>query len=359
MGFFSNRDDIDSSARFESSTLDVVKEGQISTELEQATWEVEGETFSQGYVVSYFDASVYDPESSEADASMDASGWNRKLILLGDSLEVDESGLPSAGTIEAVIYVNASGEILYGAYDLSGIEASAFTLAWSTEDLADDAEFFSAVSAAALGEEELEDDDTSETETEDDSTDEEDDNGDADDESDVEDPEDEPGDDDPEDEPDDEPSSHGTNKDDVLVGTGVKDTLNGKKGDDHLSGDDGNDVLIGGGGDDTLSGGDGNDRLKGGKGADRLDGGDGNDKLVGGPGADTFVFSAGKDLAVGFRDSDLIDLSNAVGIESFEDLIENHISGKGNKIIIEDDLGDTLQINGLKMRDLDADDFLF
>ena len=132
-----------------------------------------------------------------------------------------------------------------------------------------------------------------------------------------------------------------------------------KCGRDDLQGDTGNDRLYGGKSNDVLDGGEGRDRLFGGGGRDNLLGGAGNDRLTGGGGADDFIFSAGSDRVLDFRDRDDVDLSTANGISDFSDLMDNHVTQNRHGVVITDDAGDSLRLNGLTLDDLDAGDFLF
>lgn len=103
----------------------------------------------------------------------------------------------------------------------------------------------------------------------------------------------------------------------------------------------------------NLKGAKGKDNLVGGDGDDTINGKKGNDKLTGGDGADTFVFSKGHDKALDFDlTEDKIDLSNAEGIKSFEDLLANHIEHTDAGLKIIDKNGNSLLIKG----DFDAED---
>ena len=144
---------------------------------------------------------------------------------------------------------------------------------------------------------------------------------------------------------------------DRIKGASGDDKLVGGAGDDRLSGGAGKDKLVGGAGDDRLSGGRGNDRLKGGAGDDVLDGGAGNDRLKGGAGSDVFVFSAGRDVVLDFTPGeDVLDLSDAAGIETFED-VQDAARERGNKVVLDLDEG-RLVLKGVEFADLGADDFL-
>lgn len=152
---------------------------------------------------------------------------------------------------------------------------------------------------------------------------------------------------------------YGGNDDDTLLGGRGRDTIYGGAHNDSLYGGSGNDRLFGGSGNDSLVGGSYHDRLYGGSGNDTLNGGSGNDRLYGGTGADTFVFSTGFDRVYGFGDDDIIDLSSASGITSFDDLVNNHSSQGTYGLLIEDDQGNVIRLNDLTIADVSADDFLF
>ncbi len=393
MGLFSNRDDINPAEIFESSDFSTILDGLVSASFEQGTWEIGDTTFEEAFVVRYYDASVYDPDSSNADASMHADGWNRQFVLLGSDLTVDENGVPVLGDLEALAFLNLEDEMLYGVHNINGVDASIFNSAWTSDDTTDDETFFADVIAFSDDEDTLEDgedddgeddeddeeddedddeddededdeDEDDEDEDDEDEDDEDEDDEDEDDEDEDDEDEDDEDEDDEDEDEDDEDDDEGTavigsKDDDTLDGTSSDETLNGKKGSDTLNGLEGRDVLIGGAGNDSLHGGDGKDILKGGKGSDILDGGAGNDKLKGGGGDDTFIFSVGADKVLGFREGDVVDLTNATGIDSFEDLLDNHVSGRGRTVVIEDDLGNTMTLKGLDINELGADDFLF
>lgn len=154
----------------------------------------------------------------------------------------------------------------------------------------------------------------------------------------------------------------GDDGDDDLSGNGGKDTLYGGNGKDTLNGGKKKDLLKGGKKNDDLSGGKGNDALYGQKGKDRLDGDQGNDTMVGGDKTDTFVFSEGDDLAKDFDalgDVDMVDLSNADGIDDLTDLEDNHMAQSGGDVVITDDAGDTLTLRDTDLNDLTGAHFLF
>lgn len=151
---------------------------------------------------------------------------------------------------------------------------------------------------------------------------------------------------------------YGGSGDDVLNGNVGTDRLFGGAGNDKVFGGVGDDKLFGGGGNDSVSGGSGNDSLYGGAGEDTLNGGTGNDTLRGDSQTDVFVFSEGEDQVLDFGAEDLIDLSGVAGIEDFDDLLADHLSG-GPEAVIDDGLGNTLTLIGVDESALAADNFLF
>ncbi|MDB5525144.1 MAG: hemolysin-type calcium-binding repeat family protein [Rhizobium sp.] len=114
-----------------------------------------------------------------------------------------------------------------------------------------------------------------------------------------------------------------------------------------------------------LAGNGGANTLKGAAGDDILAGGQGNDKLVGGGGIDIFVFAnrMGKDRVTDFvpegANHDIIDLGNVSAITDFADLKANHLEKSGSDVVIFINNGDTITIEGVKINDLHANDFLF
>jgi Ca2+-binding RTX toxin-like protein len=150
---------------------------------------------------------------------------------------------------------------------------------------------------------------------------------------------------------------------DVITGAKSQDdTLEGGGGNDKLNGLSGKDTLRGDGGNDRLKGGGGKDNLKGGAGDDVLDGGLGNDKLIGGYGGDRFVFSKGKDVITDFNTAgtkEMIDLSDVASITGFQDLKANHLNEVGGNLVIDDQVGNTLTVNGVSIADLEKGDFIF
>lgn len=114
----------------------------------------------------------------------------------------------------------------------------------------------------------------------------------------------------------------------------------------------------------TLIGNRSDNRLDGAWGDDSIDGGGGDDILAGGRGADTFVFREGfgRDLISDFeldQSGEVINLGLISSISSFDDLVNNHIRNIDGQAVINDDLGNTIQIQGVRVEDLAADHFVF
>lgn len=203
------------------------------------------------------------------------------------------------------------------------------------------------------------------------------------------------------------------NPGETIIGTDDGDTLNGTDGDDVIEGLDGSDVITGGAGNDlidagsfgdtidagagndtviggqgrdvvdlgfgndvfqddaqnnffgsdTVLGGAGNDTFFGAGGADVFTGGTGNDTAHAGIGAETFVFASGdgNDTIIGFDvTADVLDLSAVAAFGDFGDFLENgHIAQSGNDLVITDNAGLTIRLEGLELADLTEDNVLF
>jgi hypothetical protein len=132
----------------------------------------------------------------------------------------------------------------------------------------------------------------------------------------------------------------------------VRPVIEGNGKDNTLTGQDIGEKFYGKGGNDTINGKGGNDLLDGGK---------GDDLLIGADGKDTFVFKTGYggDTIRGFFDGDRIDLRGLQGIDSFDDLVANHMSQVGADARIEGPDGDVLYIRHALVGTLDETDFLF
>ncbi len=128
-------------------------------------------------------------------------------------------------------------------------------------------------------------------------------------------------------------------------------------------GNSGANRIVGNASANTLNGFAGDDIIRGGGGNDRIAGGQGNDRLTGGAGGDVFVFAraAGSDRITDFdaRSAlEKIDLSGVSDIASFADLKAHHLSQVGGNALISAS-GLTLVLDGVRVTDLDATDFLF
>ncbi len=315
---------------------------------------VGGKAFWQGVVFNYYDA------GSSGDGLVDDTGYNRKLAIVGSNMEFDSNGIPTSGNIEAIVFMNIHEEILVGVDQIENLSAADFHAAYTSSSTADDTAFINSLFDADEADNGA--DDAVEHGT-----------GNAD-------------------------VFNGTSEDDEFYGKGGNDTVSGGRGDDSLHGGNGQDQLMGeagsdslqgaggkdklwgGAGSDSLNGGGGSDKLRGGTGkdelsggggkdklwgnggSDTLDGGAGNDMLFGGNGGDTFVFSSGTDVITDFNTGqagELIDLSNASGIGSFDDLIANHAEDTNDGVLLTDNSGNSLLLEGVSMTDLQSDDFLF
>jgi len=165
--------------------------------------------------------------------------------------------------------------------------------------------------------------------------------------------------------------------DNRVIGVGGDDTIDGLGGNDLLQGGEGDDTLIGGDGNDTLEGdggdGDGptpvgNDTLIGGAGDDTLIGGAGDDTLIGGLDDDLFIFRSGDgaDTVNGFQagagTDDVLDVSDFHLLDvyaDFNDFIANAATEAGGTTTLQLDVGDSVQLTGVAVANLHADDFLF
>jgi Ca2+-binding RTX toxin-like protein len=125
---------------------------------------------------------------------------------------------------------------------------------------------------------------------------------------------------------------------DALGGGGGADEVWAGDGNDTVFGGPGDDALGGGGGADGVRGGAGDDTLWGGNGRDTLQGNEGNDRLSGGGGADTFVFRDGwgRDTVTDFdpAEGDLLDLEGWGAVNSFNDLLTNHLPAEGDNALL-------------------------
>lgn len=151
--------------------------------------------------------------------------------------------------------------------------------------------------------------------------------------------------------------------DDTLLGGDGHDTISGDGGNDLINGEDGNDTIKGSRGDDTLAGGLGDDEIKGSSGKDVLFGDEGNDTLSGGMGADRFVFAdgGGDDVVRDFNRksaAEVIDLSSLSTLNDWAD-VQGAATDTDDGLLIDIGGGDSILIEGLRLGQLGADDFLF
>ncbi|MDO6965188.1 cadherin-like domain-containing protein [Rhizobium alvei] len=106
-----------------------------------------------------------------------------------------------------------------------------------------------------------------------------------------------------------------------------------------------------------------NDIIVGDSRANVMDGYGGNDRLTGRAGADIFVLDEkyGRDVVTDFHpgEGDMIDLSGAIGISNYKDLLKHHVSDIGGHVSIDADDGSVLIIRNFAIADLAKDMFLF
>jgi Ca2+-binding RTX toxin-like protein len=163
----------------------------------------------------------------------------------------------------------------------------------------------------------------------------------------------------------------------TVIGTGASETLTvnnffarsgantirANGGNDTVLGGYGVDRIIGGNGRDTIRGRDGDDVIKGGRGADIINGGLGDDVMSGNARADVFVFEAG--VAGGFGEDritdfkpgkDRLDFTAVQGVAGLSDL---GLDEDADGVTISAAQGGTLLLQGLRLGDIDAGDFLF
>lgn len=152
----------------------------------------------------------------------------------------------------------------------------------------------------------------------------------------------------------------GSQGDDFVMGELGSDKLYGDIGNDTLNGGDGGDELYGNSGNDMLIGSLGNDKLNGNEGHDTLIGGSGTDSLTGGDGVDVFVLQAGggKDYIRDFQNGvDKLDLTS-FDFDNFADFVTStQITGK-NSVTLKFDSVSSVEVSGLSLSNLSADDVL-
>ncbi|MGV3551065.1 putative Ig domain-containing protein, partial [Rhizobium sp.] len=123
----------------------------------------------------------------------------------------------------------------------------------------------------------------------------------------------------------------------------------------------GNDRLIGDAGDNRLRGRQGDDIIKGMGGDDTIRSDRGDDRFWGNAGADIFLFGkrAGNDVVEDFdrNEGDQVRFRSNSGIDSFADLMDNHLEVRRNGVLITDDDGSTLLLR--HVRAVEESDFIF
>jgi Ca2+-binding RTX toxin-like protein len=126
-----------------------------------------------------------------------------------------------------------------------------------------------------------------------------------------------------------------------------------------LTGGNGPGIIVADNGGQTLNGNGGNDLLFGGNGADRLIGGTGDDHLTGGNGPDTFVFGAGfgHDVITDFSRADRIEFDDGL-FGSFR-AVRAASQQVGNDTVITLDVDNSIVLQGVKLKDLKAEQFDF
>ncbi|CAN7522564.1 Ig-like domain-containing protein [Rhizobium sp. LjRoot254] len=144
-----------------------------------------------------------------------------------------------------------------------------------------------------------------------------------------------------------------------FVGTEDHEDIVGTDRADRVDGGDGNDILRGFGGNDRLLGADGADRVEGGKGVDFISGGSDDDLLIGNGQDDIFKFARrfDKDIIADFQPGkDVIDL-RSFDLTSFKELRKLSFTD-GDNVGFDFGFGDELILQGVKRRELEADDFM-
>lgn len=135
----------------------------------------------------------------------------------------------------------------------------------------------------------------------------------------------------------------------------------GGRSDDRLRGNVGANLLAGSAGHDLLVGRAGADTLSGGSGADTLIGGEGDDVLTGGAGADSFCFNlrSGADRITDFRAaSDSLTFGAQLAVDSRSDVLQGAVRD-GDDVVITLSPHDTLRIEGITLRALEAAEMIF
>jgi len=157
-----------------------------------------------------------------------------------------------------------------------------------------------------------------------------------------------------------------------LISTGRdRDYIDANAGSDVVQSGRGSDVVLGGEGRDFIFGGSGNDLLRGdghadvilaGRGNDTIAGGTGDDFLRGGLGSDVFEFAAdgGHDRISSFRNGeDRLDVTD-LGYKGLAGLrADATITQHGVDTRVDFGDGNRIDLDGLRLDQLDASDFIF
>jgi hypothetical protein len=168
----------------------------------------------------------------------------------------------------------------------------------------------------------------------------------------------------------------GTIGDDTLNGTDASEIFFGLDGNDVIFAGNGNDLAFGGLGNDLIYGGNGDDKLFAGHGNDALVGEAGSDRLVGGDERDLLLGGAGKDELDGGADNDTFLIRKGTGLDiikhldvgdridirdfnfaSFQAVLDTAQQIHG-AVSIDLGNGDQLVIEGVKLSDLNAEQFI-
>jgi Ca2+-binding RTX toxin-like protein len=102
--------------------------------------------------------------------------------------------------------------------------------------------------------------------------------------------------------------------------------------------------------------------ITGNRGNNKLDGGDGEDVLTGGRGRDTFMFQSDlrTDYITDFENGvDKIRITGFEGYDSFDDLVLTRVGDNVEIDLVSGEFGEVIVVEGTRLRDLDASDFIF
>jgi Ca2+-binding RTX toxin-like protein len=149
----------------------------------------------------------------------------------------------------------------------------------------------------------------------------------------------------------------------ALGGTGGEAAGDTYSGVEYVYGSAFADQITGDGAINRLTGGAGDDILDGAAGNDYILGDAGNDTLIGGLGADVFVFEKGfgndtiSDFWAGAGRTDRVWLTG-LGFDDFDDVLDNAVDTVDGVVITIAGEG-TLTFTGVKLAQLNADDFIF